>query len=99
MVLMAKRTAGSKPTGSQLFLTLFCGLLPYLGGSLVIVTRSIQWLTFAGALICVISTSLAYHIRKYRDPVSAKQMLMVDPMLYGFEFFITAVMIRFMFMH
>jgi hypothetical protein len=97
MVPWRTELQGQSQLRSQLLLTLLGGLLPYLGGLLVIATRSIQWLAFAGALICVLWTSLAYHMRKYRDPVSAKQILLVDPMLYGFEFVFTAVVIRFVF--
>lgn len=86
-------------TRSQSLLAIVPGLLPYLGGLLVTVTRNVGWLAFAGALICVVSTSGAYFVRKYRDPVSAKQRLIVDPMLYGFEFIFTAILIRYMFMH
>jgi hypothetical protein len=74
-----------------------CGLLPYLGGLLVTLTRQIGWLVFAGAVICVISTSAAYVLRKSTDPVTAKQRLMIDPLLYGFEFAFTAVLIRYVF--
>jgi hypothetical protein len=95
---MANGLEAPKRTRSQLFLTIFSGLLPYFGGLLMTLTRNIGWLAFAGALICVVSTSGAYFVRKYRDPVSAKQRLIIDPMLYGFEFVLTAVLIRYVFM-
>jgi hypothetical protein len=87
-----------KPTRAEVFVAIFCGLLPYLGALLVILTRRISWLVLAGAAICVISTSAAYTLRKSTNPVAAKQRLMVDPLLYGFEFAFTAVLIRFVFM-
>jgi hypothetical protein len=80
------------------FGAIFCGLLPYLGGLLVILTRQIGWLALTGAAICVISTSTAYTLRKSTNPVRAKQRLMVDPLLYGFEFAFTAALIRYVFM-
>ena len=95
---MVNQTERPKPTRTQVFGAIFCGLLPYLGGLLVILTRRIGWLALAGAAICVISTSAAYTLRKSTDPVTAKQRLMVDPLLYGFEFAFTAALIRYVFM-
>lgn len=92
---MVNQTERPKPTRTQVFGAIVCGLLPYLGGLLVILTRRIGWLALAGAAICVISTSAAYTLRKSTDPVRAKQRLMVDPLLYGFEFALTAGLIRY----
>jgi hypothetical protein len=95
---MANQTERPKPTRTQVFVAIFGGLLPYLGGLLVILNRRIGWLALAGAAICVISTSAAYTLRKSTNPVAAKQRLMVDPLLYGFEFAFTAALIRYGFM-
>jgi peptidoglycan biosynthesis protein MviN/MurJ (putative lipid II flippase) len=95
---MVNQTERPKPTRTQVFGAIFSGLLPYLGGLLVILTRRIGWLALAAAAICVISTSVAYTLRKSTNPVTAKQRLMVDPLLYGFEFAFTAVLIRYVFM-
>jgi len=96
-VPMANQTQRPKAIRLQWLVAISCGLLPYLGGLLVILTRQIGWLVFAGAVICVISTSAAYVLRKSTDPVTAKQRLMIDPLLYGFEFAFTAVLIRYLF--
>lgn len=95
---MANQTERPKPTRTQVFGAVFYGLLPYLGGLLVILTRRIGWLALAGAAICVVSTSAAYALRKSANPVTAKQRLIVDPLLYGFEFVLTAALIRYVFM-
>lgn len=95
---MVNQTERPKPTSTQVFGAIFSGLLPYLGGLLVITTRRIGWLVPAGAAICVISTSAAYTLRKSTNPVTAKQRLMVDPLLYGFEFAFTAALIGYVFM-
>jgi len=96
---MANRTEALRSTRPELSLAIFAGVLPYLGGLLVTLTRNILWLTLAGALICVISTTGAYLVRKSRDPVGAKQRLIIDPSLYGFEFVFTVVLIRYVFLH
>jgi hypothetical protein len=95
---MVNQTERPKPTRTQVFVAIVCGLLPYLGGVLVTLTRRIGWLALAGAAICVISTSAAYTLRKSTNPVKARQRLLVDPLLYGFEFAFTAVLIRYAFM-
>ena len=56
-------------------------------------TRRIGWLALEGIAISVISTSAAYALRKSSDPVRAKKKLKVDPLLYGFEFASTAILI------
>jgi hypothetical protein len=94
---MVNQTERPKPTRTQVFRAISCGLLPYLGGLLVILTRRIGWLALAGGAICVLSTSVAYTLRKSTNPVTAKQRLMVDPLLYGFEFAFTAALIRYVF--
>jgi hypothetical protein len=96
---MANQTEPPKATRLQLLVAICCGLLPYLGGLLVTLTQRIGWLALAGAAICLISTSAAYALRKSTDPVRAKQRLMVDPLLYGFEFALTVALIRYGFMH
>jgi len=88
-----------KPTGSQVIVALSFGLLPYIGGLLVILTRNILWLAVAGALICIASTTAHYFTRKIIDPVYAKHRLIVDPILFGSEFVFTVVIIRYLFMH
>lgn len=96
---MANETERTKATRLQVFVAIFAGLLPYVGGGvLVTLTRGIGWLALAGAAICVISTSTAYALRKSTDPVTAKQRLMIDPLLYGFEFAFTAALICYGFM-
>ena len=87
-----------KATRREMFMALSFGLLPYLGGLLVIWTRQVGWLALEGALICVVSTSGAYILRKSADSETAKQRLIIDPMLYGFEFAFTAVLIRYVFL-
>ena len=81
-----------------MFMALACGFLPYVGGLLVIWTRHVALLAFVGTLICVISTSSAYILRKSVDPDTAKDRLIVDPMLYGAEFAFTALLIRYVFL-
>jgi hypothetical protein len=95
---MAGQTERPKAARLQQFVAISSGLLPYLGGLPVIVTRQIGWLAFAGAVICVISTSVAYVLRKSIDAVAAKQRLLIDPLLYGFEFVFSAMLIRYVFM-
>lgn len=87
-----------KATRREMFMGLACGLLPYFGGLLVIWTRQVGWLALAGALICVVSTSGAYILRKAAHSETAKQRLIIDPMLYGFEFAFTTVLIRYAFL-
>jgi hypothetical protein len=95
---MANQTERPKATVLQVFLGLFAGLLPYVGGALVVtLTRGIGWVALAGAAICIISTSAAYAMRKSSDPVRAKRRVMIDPALYGSEFAFTAVLIRYVF--
>ncbi len=95
---MTNETERPKATRLQVFVALFCGVLPYMGGLLVTLTRQIGWLALAGAAICVISTSAAYIRRRSTDPVTAKQRLLVDPLLYGFEFAFAVELIRYGFM-
>lgn len=95
---MANQTERPKATVLQVFLALFAGLLPYVVGALVVtLTRRIGWVALGGAAICIISTSAAYAMRKSTDPVRAKRRLMIDPVLYGSEFAITAALIRYVF--
>jgi hypothetical protein len=96
---MANQTERPKATRLQVFVAICAALLPYVGGGvLVTLTRGIGWLALAGAAICVISTSAAYALRKSTDPVRAKKRLIIDPLLYGFEFAFTAALIRYGFM-
>lgn len=83
---------------ADVVLAICSALLPYCGGFLVIGTRDIEALTLAGAVICVLCTSAAYLLRRQRDPVGAKHRLIVDPLLYSFEFAFTAILIRYVFM-
>jgi hypothetical protein len=96
---MVAQTERRKATVLQVFVVLFAGLLPYVGGGLLLtLTRGIGWLALGGAAICVISTSAAYAIRKSTDPIRARRRLMIDPVLYGSEFAFTAVLIHYVFM-
>jgi hypothetical protein len=90
---MVNQTERPKATPFKVFVAISCGLLPYAGGLLVTLTRRIGWLALAGVAISVISTSAAYVLRKTIDPVRAKKRLKVDPLLYGFEFAFTAILI------
>jgi hypothetical protein len=98
MQLMPTQDVRPKPSRLHLTAAICCGLLPYLGGLLVTLTRQIGLLAVAGVAIAAISTSGAYFLRKSADAVTAKQRLMIDPLLYGSEFVLTAVLIRFVFM-
>ena len=62
---------------------------------MVFATRNIQVLALAGCLITVFCTIAAYLLRKTRDPISAKQRLIIDPFLYAFEYVFTATLIRY----
>jgi hypothetical protein len=96
---MTNQTEPPKATRLQVFVAIVAGLLPYVGGGvLVTLTRGIGWLALAGAAICVISTSAVYALRQSIDPVRAKKRLMVDPLLYGSEFAFTVAFIRYGFM-
>jgi hypothetical protein len=79
-------------------LAIFSGLLPWFGGLLVTLTRSIFWLALAGVLICVLSSTGAYLMRKSRDPVSAKHWLIVEPVLFGSYYLFAVVLIRYVFL-
>jgi hypothetical protein len=75
------------------------GFLPYVGGGLlVLATRDTSVLIFAGVLITIASTFGAYIARSRRDPVTAKHLLIADPFLYGSEYALTVVLIRYVFM-
>lgn len=90
---MVNQTERPKATPLKVFVAVSCALLPYVGGLLVTLTRRVIWLVLAGVAISVISTSAAYALRKSTDPVRAKKRLKVDPLLYGFEFAFTAILI------
>lgn len=90
---MVNQTERPKATPFEVSVVISCGLLPYAGGLLVILTRRIGLLALAGVAISVISTSAVYALRKSTDPVRAKKRLKVDPLLYGFEFVSTAIVI------
>jgi hypothetical protein len=91
-------TKASEPRLQLLLLAVSVGLLPYIGGALVVVTREFNLLVFVGVLICAVSTYGAYLVRSYGDPMTARQRLIVDPFLYGFEYVFTAVVIRYVFL-
>ena len=75
------------------------GFLPYFGGGvLVFLTHDMRVLAFAGVLIRTTSTSGAYVMRGLRDPITAKQRLIIDPFLYGFEYIFTAVLTYYLFL-
>lgn len=88
---MVNSTEGPQSTPFKVTLAVSCGLLPYVGGLLVTLTRNIGWLVLAGVAISLISTSTVYALRKSTDPVKAKKRLNIDPLLYGFEFALTAI--------
>jgi hypothetical protein len=81
-----------------MLLALFSGLLPWFAGLLVIATRNLLWLAVAGVLVCVLSTTGAYLLRKSRDPVSAKSWLIAEPILFGCYYVFSAVLIRYVFL-
>jgi hypothetical protein len=82
-----------------LLLAISSGFLPYFGGGvLVFLTHDMRVLAFAGVLITTAGTYGAYVIRNLRDPITAKQRLIIDPFLYGFEYVFTVVMIYCMFL-
>jgi hypothetical protein len=98
MQSMLSQIARPKPSRLHLLAAICCGLLPYLGALFVTVTRQIGLLVLAGVAISAISTLGVYFLRKSTDAVTAKQRLMIDPLLYGSEFSLTAVLIRYVFM-
>lgn len=72
--------------------------LPYLtGASLIFVTTDLVTLAIAGGFITLLCTSGAYALRRRNDRETAAHRLMVDPLLYGFEFFLSAVLAHYMF--
>jgi hypothetical protein len=83
---------------AHVVLAICSALLPYFGGFLVIGTRNMGSLALAGAVICVLCTSAAYLVRRQRDPVGARYRLIVDPLLYSFEFAFTATVVRYLLM-
>ena len=91
-------TVKANVVNRHLLLAISFALLPYFGGLLVIATRNLGWLALAGALIALVSTSAAYFVRRQRDPATAKQRLILDPMLYGFEFAFSAFVIGYIFL-
>ena len=93
-----KASPRRKLTRRELLMALACGHLPYFGGLLVIWTRQVGWLALAGTLICAVSTSGAYVLRKSADADTSKHRLIVDPMLYAVEFALTGALIRYVFL-
>lgn len=96
---MVNQTERPKATPFKVSVVTSCGLLPYVGGLLVTLTRRIGWLALAGVAICVISTSGVYALRKSTDPVGAKKRLKVNPLLYGYEFAFTAIFVYCVLIH
>jgi hypothetical protein len=90
---MASQAERPKATPFEVFVAISCGLLPYAGGLLVILTQRIGWLILAGVAISVVSTSTAYALRKSTDPVKAQKRLKIDSLLYGSEFAFTAILV------
>jgi hypothetical protein len=82
----------------MIFVAIFSGLLPWFAGLLVIVTGNILWLAIAGVLVCVLSTTGAYLVRKSRDPVSAQHWLIAEPFLFGCYYVFSAVLVRYVFL-
>jgi hypothetical protein len=74
------------------------GISPWFAGLLVILTHSVLWLALAGVLVCVLSSTGMYLLRKSRDPVSAKHWLIVEPLLFGCYYTSSAVLIRYVFL-
>jgi hypothetical protein len=77
------------------FVAAACGLLPWSGGLLIVVTRSIMWLAVAGVAITVLSTAGAYFVRKSRDPISARHWLIAEPMLFGCYYLFALVLVHY----
>jgi len=94
---MTDQAKPSRPTRFWL-LAIFSGVLPWFGGLLVMLTSSVLWLALAGVLISVVSSTGAYLLRRSRDPVGAKQWLIVEPMLFGCYYVVAAVLVRYMFL-
>ncbi len=80
-----------------MFLALFSGLLPWASGLLVVLTSDIRWLVLAGVLVSAASSAGMYLLRKSRDSVAAKHWLIVEPMLFGCYYVVSAVLIRYVF--
>jgi hypothetical protein len=72
--------------------------LPWFGGLLVTVTRSVFWLAIVGVLICILSSTGAYLVRKSGNPQSAKHWLIIEPMLFGCYYLFAVVLIRYVFL-
>ena len=66
-----------------MLVAILSGISPWFAGLLVILTHSVLWLALAGVLVCVLSSTGMYLLRKSRDRVSAKHWLIVDPFCLG----------------
>ena len=94
---MTNQIDPSKSTRSKL-LAVFSGLLPWSGGLLATLTRSVLWLVLAGVLICVASSTGTYLLRKSRDPVSAKHWLIAEPLLFGSYYLLAVDVVHYVFL-
>jgi hypothetical protein len=94
---MTNQIDPSKSTRFKL-LAIISGLLPWFGGLLVTLTRSVARLALAGVLICLLSSTGAYLLRKSRDPVSAKHWLIVEPLLFGCYYLFAVALVRYVFL-
>jgi hypothetical protein len=86
-----------KYTPMQWLLAILVAFSPYAAGFLVIATRNVPLLAFVGIIVCIGCAAGAYFRRRKSKPEEAKHWLIIDPMLYGFEFVFTAVLIRYLF--
>lgn len=62
------------------------------------ITHNLRWLAVIGTCVCIAATIGAYISRKGRDPTSAKQLVIIEPMFYGFQFVFTSVLIYYVFL-
>jgi|SRR5208282_1810335 uncharacterized membrane protein len=95
---MTNQIKSPKSAGSRL-LALFSGLLPWFAGLLVIATRNILSLAVAGVLVCFLSTTGAYLLRKSQGRGDAKQWLIAEPFLFGCYYAVSAVLIHYVLLH
>ena len=91
----------TKPSisGGVKVLVVLTFFLPYLGGAVVIVTHNLLWLAVAGVILCAISATIAYFVRKSFDSDRAKSTLIADCMLFPCYYVFAAVMVYYVFLH
>jgi hypothetical protein len=79
-------------------LALTIGLLPWSTGLLVTVTRNILCLAVAGVLVSSSCSVGMYWLRKSYGRADAKQWLIIEPLLFGCYFVVSAVLINYVFL-